>query len=126
MNPIRNIYFTSNSLPVQPTLASPPKILSDTNISVGSVSGDILNIISDYSIPVSSQNSYNGEIIYQPAGELRMMEMNAVQNLNKVDIQAFWEGKQGRSYPIYLPPGCCSNLKLLLRHKKFNFGSSYY
>ena len=26
LNPIRNIYFTTNTLPIQPTLASPPKL----------------------------------------------------------------------------------------------------
>ena len=126
MNPIRNAYFTSNTLPIQPTLVSPPKVIGDTNISVSSVSGDLSNIISDYSLAVSATNNYNGEIIYQPAGELRMIEMNSAQNLNRVDLSAFWESKTGVAYPIYLPAGASSNLKLLFRHKKFNFGSTYY
>ena len=67
MNPIRNVYFTSNTLPIVPTLVSPPKIIGDTNLSVSSVSGDLSNIIADYSISVSAQNNYNGEIIYQPS-----------------------------------------------------------
>ena len=50
MNPIRNVYFTSNTLPIQPTLVSPPKIVGDNTLSVGSVSGDLSNIIADYSI----------------------------------------------------------------------------
>ena len=120
MNPIRNIYFTSNSLPVIPTLVSPPKNLSDTNISTGSVSGDISNIIVDYSIPVSSQNSYNGEIIYAPQAEYRLLSMKEATNLNRIDLQAFWESKTGKSYPIYMPPGTCSNVKLLFRAVSFN------
>jgi hypothetical protein len=94
MNPIRNVYFTSNTLPIQPTLVSPPKIIGDTTLSVGSVSGDLSNIISDYSLAVSSTNNYNGEIIYQPAGELRMIELNSAQNLNRVDIAAFSKGNR--------------------------------
>jgi hypothetical protein len=120
MNPIRNIYFTSNSLPVIPTLVSPPKILGDTNISTGSVSGDISNIIVDYSIPVSAQNNYNGEIIYAPQAEYRLLSMKAANNLNRIDLQAFWESKTGKSYPIYMPPGTCSNVKLLFRAVNFN------
>ena len=54
MNPIRYVYFATNTLPIVPTLVSPPKILGDTNISVSSVSGDLSNIIADYSIPVSA------------------------------------------------------------------------
>ena len=121
MNPIRKVYFTSNTLPIQPTLVSPPKIIGDTTLSVGSVSGDLSNIMSDYSLAVSAQNNYNGEIIYQPAGELRMIEMNSARYLNRVDISAFWESMVGQAYPIYLPPGCCSNLNL-----QFNVGSAYY
>ena len=126
LNPIRNIYFTSNTLPIQPTLASPPKVIGDTNIATGSVSGDILNIITDYSLAVSASNNYNGEIIYQPAGELRLIELNSVPYLNRVDISAFWEDRRGQSYPIYLPSGANANIKLLFRHKKYNFGSTYY
>ena len=120
MNPIRNIYFTSNSLPVIPTLVSPPKNIGDTNISTGSVSGDISNIIVDYSIPVSAQNNYNGEIIYAPQAEYRLLSMKAANNLNRIDLQAFWESKTGKSYPIHMPPGTCSNVKLMFRAVNFN------
>ena len=72
LNPIRNIFFTTTSLPIIPTLVSPPKIIGDANLSTGGVSGDISNIIVDYSIPVSAQNSYNAEIIYAPQAEYRL------------------------------------------------------
>ena len=120
MNPIRNIYFTSNTLPIVPTLVSPPKIVGDSNMAVSSVSGDLSNIIADYSIPVSAQNNYNGEIIYAPSAEYRLISMNSSTNLNRIDIQAFWESKTGLSYPIYMPPGTCSNIKLLFKHIRFN------
>ena len=126
MNPIRNVYVTSKTLPIQATLVSPPRIVGDTTVSMGSVSGDLSNTISDYSLAVSSTHNYNGEIIYQPDGELRMIEMNSAPYLNRVDLAAFWESKVGQADLIYLPPGCCSNLKLLFRHKRFNFGSTYY
>ena len=93
---------------------------------LSSVSGDLSNIISDYSLAVSATNNYNGEIKYQPAGELRMIELNSAQYLNRVDISAFWESKTGVAYPIYLPAGAGANLKLLFRQKMYNFGSTYY
>ena len=120
MNPIRNIYFTSNSLPIVPTLTSPPKVIGDTNIATGSVSGDISNIIVDYSIPVSAQNNYNGEIIYAPQAEYRLLSMKASNNLNKIDLSCFWESKTGLTYPIYLPCGCSSNIKLVFRSVSYN------
>ena len=113
MNPIRNIYFTTNSLPIVPTLVSPPKVIGDTNLSTGSVSGDISNIIVDYSIPVSAQNNYNSEIIYAPQAEYRLLSMKASNNLNEVDLSCYWESKTGLSYPVYLPSGCSRNLKLI-------------
>ena len=82
LNPIRNDYFTTNTLPIVPTLVSPPKILGDTNISVSSVSGDSSNSLADCSIPVSAQNNYNGEIIYAPSAEYRLSSMNSSTNLN--------------------------------------------
>ena len=85
MNPTRNVYFTTNTLPIVPTLVSPPKIIGDTNISVSSVSGDLSNIIADYSIPVSNQNNYNGEIIYAPSAEYKLLSMNSSTNLNRID-----------------------------------------
>ena len=80
LNPIRNIFFTTTSFPIVPILVSPPKVIGDTNLSTGSVSGDISNIIVDCSIPVSSQNSYNGEIIYAPQAEYRLLSMKKTNN----------------------------------------------
>ena len=120
MNPIRNIYFTTNTLPIVPTLVSPPKVIGDKNISVSSVSGDLSNIIADYSIPVTTQNNYNGEIIYSPGAEYRLLSMNSSTNLNRVDIQAFLEEKSGKSYQLPLPPGASANLKIMFRAVNYN------
>ena len=85
-NPVRNIYFSTNTLPIIPTMTQPPKIYSD--ISLGSNSGlpDILNILTDFEIPVTAQNNYNGEIIYSPQAEYRFIDMNSSFNLNKIDL----------------------------------------
>ena len=123
MNPIRNIYFTTNTLPVQPTLTQPPKVYSNTSLSSSSGLPDISNILTDFSIPVSATNNYNGELIYQPGAEYRLLNMNSSFNLNKIDLSAFWSDKFGNSYPIYLQPGCSANLKLMMRHKSFNMSS---
>ena len=104
----------------RPTLVSPPKIIGDTTLSVGSVSGDLSNIIADYSIPISSQNNYNGEIIYAPSAEYRVLLMNSAQNINRIDLNAYWESKTGQAYPIYLPSGCSANIKIMFRHVRFN------
>ena len=119
MNPIRIVYFTSNTLPIQPTLVSPPKIIGDTTLSVGSVSGHSSGITADYSIPVSRQNNYDGEIIYAPSAEYRLLSMSSAQNINRIDLNAYWESKTGQAYPIYLPSGFSANGKLSFRHVNF-------
>jgi hypothetical protein len=123
MNPIRNIYFTTSLLPIQPTLSQPPKVFNDTNLSASnSGAPDITNILTDFEISVTATNNYNGEIIYLPQTEYRLVDLNEGFNLNKIDINCFWKDKFNRAHQIYLPAGCCANLKLLFRHKRFFSG----
>jgi hypothetical protein len=126
MCPIKSISFTTNTLPIQATLTQPPKIYNSGSISSNSGLPDISNIIADYQIPISAENTYNGEIIYQPSAELRLMSMNNSFNLNKIDLNCFWIDKYGREHQVYLQPGCSASLKLLFRHKRFNYGSNAY
>jgi hypothetical protein len=123
MNPIRNIYFTTNQIPIQPTLSQPPKVFNDTNLSASnSGAPDITNILTDFEVSVTATNNYNGEIIYLPQTEYRLVDLNEGFNLNKIDINCFWKDKFNRAHQIYLPAGCCANLKLLFRHKRFFSG----
>jgi hypothetical protein len=120
MNPIRSIFFKSLTLPIQPTLTQPPKAYTDITISDSGGLPAISNILTDFEVPVSAQNNYNGELIYQPQAEYRFLDMNSSFNLNKIDLQAGWTDKYGNAFQLYLQAGCCASLKLLFRHKRFN------
>lgn len=126
MCPIRNIYFTTNLLPIEPMLTQPPKGLGDTSLS-GSNSGDpgITNILTDFEVAVTPTNNYNGEIAYLPSSEYRWVDMTQGVNLNKLDLAAYWKDKYGNSYPIYLPVNCAADIKLLFRSKRFFSGYNY-
>ena len=126
MCPIKSISFTTNTLPIKATLTQPPKIYNNDSISSNSGLPDISNIIADYQIPVSAANTYNGEIVYQPTAELRLMSMGHSVNLNKIDLNCFWIDKYGVEHQVYLQPGASASLKLLFRHKRYNYGSSIY
>lgn len=120
MNPIRNIYFTTNQLPIQPTLSQPPKVYNDTNLSASTDGApDISNILTDFQVSVTATNNYNGEIIYLPESEYRLIDLNQGFNLNKIDLYCYWKDKYNNSNQMYLPVGCCANIKLLFRHKRF-------
>lgn len=120
LNPIRNIFFTTNTLPILPTLTQPPKVLTDGIVSGNSGLPDILNVITDFEIPVTAVNNYNGELIYQPAAEYRLISMNTGFNLNKIDLACYWKDRYGATYQMKLVPGAAAALKLMFRHKAFN------
>ena len=125
MNPVRSIFFKSLTLPIQPTLTQPPKAYTDITISDSGGLPAISNILTDFEVPVSAQNNYSGELIYQPQAEYRFLDMNSSFNLNKIDLQAGWTDKYGNAFPLYLQTGCCASLKLLFRHKRFNLSYNY-
>ena len=125
LNPVKAISFTTNTLPIQPTLTQPPKVYKTVRSLANSGLPDITNIIADFQIPVNASNTYNGELIYQPAAEYRLLNMNASVNLNKIDLNCFWEDKYGGQHQIYLQPSCTASLKLLFRHKRFNLSYNY-
>ena len=121
--PIRSIYFATNLLPIEPLLTQPPKVLTDSSLSGANAGAPgITNIITDFQITVTPSNNYNCEISYLPNGEYRWVDLTQGINLNKLDISAFWLDKMGNSYPIYLPEGCSSNLKLLFRKRSYYLG----
>lgn len=101
-------------------MTQPPKVYSDISLFGNSGLPYILNILTDFEIPVSATNNYNGEIIYSPQAEYRFVDMNSSLNLNKIDLSCYFKDKYGNSYRVYLQPGCCANLKLLFRHKSYN------
>jgi hypothetical protein len=49
---------------------------------------------------VSAENTYNGEIVYQPTAELRLMSMGHSVNLNKIDLNCFWIDKYGVEHQV--------------------------
>jgi hypothetical protein len=47
--------------------------------------------------------------------------MRSIINMNKLDIAVFWKTHYGEYIPLKLQPGCAAHIKLLFRHRKFNF-----
>ena len=122
-NPVASIAFTSTTLPVAQTLTGVPKQLtSSSDGMVGSGAPNVINILSDFEIPVSAANQYRPEISYVPQAEYRLVDMYENSDLRKVDISVFWKDRFGNLNPFRLQPGCAASLKLLFRHKHFYLG----
>ena len=122
-NPVASIAFTSTTLPVAQTLTGVPKQLtSSSDGMVGSGAPNVINILSDFEIPVSAVNQYRPEISYTPQAEYRLIDMYENSDLRKIDISVFWKDRFGNLNPFRLQPGCAASLKLLFRHKQFYLG----
>jgi hypothetical protein len=123
-NPIASIVFSSSMLPVLPTSITPPKVFNDTSqilSSVGNNSG-LISMLTDFEVPYSPTNQYRPTIDYNPGTEYRLLDMNPVTNLNRVDIQVYWKTMLGELIPMKIQPGCTAHVKIMLRHKSFYLG----
>lgn len=122
-NPVASIAFTSTTLPVAQTLTGVPKQLSSNSDGmIGSGAPNVINILSDFEIPVSATNQYRPEISYVPQAEYRLVDMYENSDLRKLDISVFWKDRYGNLNPFRIQPGCAASLKLLFRHKHFYLG----
>ena len=69
---------------------------------------------------VTENNQYRPTISMNPTSEFRLIEMNSVTNLNKIDLIAYWKTHYGDLIPLKLQPGCAAHVKLLFRHRRFH------
>jgi hypothetical protein len=121
-NPIASIVFASTLLPIQPTQTSMPKDIgqSSNNLKGGGNNSNLLNILSDFAIPVGPNNEYRPIIEYVPQSEYRLLDMNSSMNLNRVDVHVYWKDQFGVLHPLLLRPGCSAHVKLMFRRKDFD------
>jgi hypothetical protein len=67
-------------------------------------------------------NQYRPTIDYNPGTEYRLLDMNSLTNLNRVDINVYWKTQYGEYIPFKLEAGCTSHIKIMFRHKMFYLG----
>ena len=121
-NPVASIVFTSSLLPIKATNTSPPKSFNDnnTNLTGGGNNANLTSILTDFEIGVSEVNQYRPNINYVASGVYRLIDLNSMLNLNRVDLRVFWKSQYGDLIDFHLQPGMSAHLKLLFRHKRFN------
>jgi len=120
-NQISSVVFTSNNLPVVPSLTSTPKVYGN-NTGFGSVSSgnNTTAIITDFTVSVGPNSLYVPVIDYLPQAEYRLNDMEGNKELTNLDIEVYWKDKYGNLYPLLIPSGGVANLKILFRKKIFN------
>ena len=123
-NPIASIVFSTGLLPIFATNTSPPtsySVHSKSNFTSSGNNSNLTNIITDFEIPMSETNQYRPVIYYNPSSEYRLVDMRSIINMNMLDITVFWKTHYGEYIPLKLQPGCAAHIKLLFRHRKFNY-----
>lgn len=120
LNPVKSIVFTSNMLPIEKELISPPSIFGkDRNLFLNGNNSEVNSIITDFEVGMSNGNTYKNQIVYEPA-IYRLIDIRGQEPLNNINIQVFWCDKYGNLHNIKLNSGCGCNLKILFRRKDFN------
>ena len=124
-NPIASVVFCTGMLPIISTNTSLPITYGETtndNLASNGNNSNLTNIISDFEIPVSETNQYRPVLVYNPSAEYRLMDMNSMMNLNKIDITVYWKTHFGAYIPLRLQPGCATHIKIMFRHKNLYLG----
>ena len=119
-SPVASIVFATSLLPIVPTQTSATKTLGTNNLVSRGNNSNLFSIISDFSVAVDMNNQYRPNILYNPGAEYRLLDMNSLMNLTRVDLMVFWKDVFGNMHPFELLPGCSAHVKLLFRKKEFN------
>ena len=121
-NPVSSIVFCTSLIPVQPSHTGVANLYDGvgTNLVSGGNNANVSSILTDFEVSVNESNQYRPTITMIPQAEYRLVEMNAVTNLNKIDLIAYWKTHYGDLIPLKLQPGCAAHVKLLFRHRRFH------
>ena len=119
-DPAASIAFAPSLLPTTPTQTSVARRLGSNNFVSGGNNSNLLSILSDFSIAVDLNNQYRQSIPYNASAEYRLIDMNSVMNLSKVDLVVFWKDVFGGMRPLKLQAGCSAHVKLIFRKKELN------
>jgi hypothetical protein len=119
-NPVSNITFTTSLLPVNPNLVSTPLIFNSG--SAPQSQSNIANVLTDLEVPLLVGRDYKPNLLYVPASEYRLIDLNGNVPLSSIQIGVFWRDVYGHLHPFYLLAGNSATIKLMFRRKDFQTG----
>lgn len=114
--PVTQLVFTSNTLPIYPNLLSTPQLLANGQIITrDNNDAAFAQIISDLS---SFDQSMRPLVIYVPSAEYRRIDLLDVrQPLTNIDISVYWRDKLGRLNEFLFFSGASATIKFLFERK---------
>lgn len=116
MQPVLQLVFTSNTLPIYPNQLSAPLVIEDGQVlNFSGNNSNFAPIITDLS---SFDQSMKPTLIYVPSAEYRRIDLQSVnQPLTNLDISVYWRDKNGRLNEFLFGSGASCSIKLLFEKK---------
>jgi hypothetical protein len=113
-SPISSIVFTSSTLPIHPSISSSPVLIREgTIISPNSIEPNTRKIITD----LVAVDSYKPYLVYTPSSQYRYIDMIGGSALKDIDIQVYYQDKNGILNEFKLSSGSSCSLKILFERK---------
>ena len=88
-----------------------------TSLSVGSVAGGFLPIITDFETDRSSFDNVRINIQYFPTAEFRRINMRGNTPITHIDISIFWKDTFGVIFPLIMPENTTATVKILFEEQ---------
>ena len=113
-SPISAIVFTSSTLPIFPSISSSPVLIREGQIiSPNSIEPNTRKIITD----LVAVDSYKPYLVYTPSSQYRYIDMIGGSALKDIDIQVYFQDKNGILNEFKLSSGSSCSLKILFEKK---------
>lgn len=126
-NPIASLVFTSALLPITLSFTSVPNVSNssrfDETFTNSGNNAQISNMLSDIQVGLVSGSEYKPTVLYVPAGEYRLIDMNGNSPIFQASFSVVWKTKFGQVIAFRLGAQCGANMKILFRRKRFNLGN---
>ena len=113
-SPISAIVFTSATLPISPSNTSSPVLIRDgKTISPNSIEPNTRKVITD----LIAVDNYKPYLIYTPSSQYRYIDMIGGSALKDIDIQVYYQDKNGILNEFKLSSGSSCSIKILFERK---------
>ena len=108
-SPISSIVFVSSNIPVTATNTSNPILSRNGTIVDNSGLPNTRKIVTD----LVASDSFKPNLVYTPSAEYRYLDMVGGSPMKDIDIQVYYQDKQGLLYPLKLSSGSSASVKIL-------------
>ena len=126
-NPVSQIIFTSNLLPIAVSLTNVPVVYNsnffDLNYVGNGNNSNVSSMLTDIEVALTTGTEYKPSVLYIPKNEYRLVDLLGANPINQASFSISWKTKYGNVIPFKLGSQCGANIKLLFRRKRFNLNN---